>query len=311
MIPLSELAYALGGRAIGGRVLCPGPGHSPRDRSLSVKLCATAPDGFVVHSFASDDIAACRDHVRERLGIDRQPGRPRPGAAGRPVSTQYRSAAEARRARFVHAQITTIVRGLVPVRGSPGEQYLHEVRGIDCNLIADVIERIDAIGWHPAVFFGEEGHPLNGRYLGCIVGVMTDAITARPTGAISRTYIDNSKKIGKARTLGSPAGVVRLSLDEDVLEGLHLAEGLETALSAMSIGLRPLWATGSTSLLKAFPLLCGIETLSIIADHDVNGAGEKASRFLEVRYRRAGREVHIFRSNQTGDLNDALRANVR
>ena len=33
----------------------------------------------------------------------------------------------------------------------------------------------------------------------------------------------------------------------DVLERLHIAEGLETALGAMSNGLRPMWATGSTA----------------------------------------------------------------
>jgi hypothetical protein len=31
---------------------------------------------------------------------------------------------------------------------------------------------------------------LRGRYLGCIVGVMTDPVSAKPTGAITRTYID-------------------------------------------------------------------------------------------------------------------------
>ena len=49
-------ARALGGD-ISGRdgVVCPGPGHSRQDRSLSVRLDSTAPDGFVVHSFAGDD----------------------------------------------------------------------------------------------------------------------------------------------------------------------------------------------------------------------------------------------------------------
>jgi hypothetical protein len=312
MITLSELARALGGEAVGGQVVAPGPGHSPRDRSLSVRLSATAPSGFVVYSHAGDDTAACRDHVCDCVGLERQPHRPRPGAASRHILSSDSNAAEAGRAAFVREQIATIIRELVPVRGTPGEQYLREVRRIDRDLIADVLERTDAIGWHPSVLFREDGHPLNGRYLGCIVGVMTDATTAGPTGAISRTYIDaDLRKIGKARTLGSPAGVVRLSLDENVLKGLHLAEGLETALSAMSIGLRPLWATGSTSLLKAFPLLCGIEALSIIADHDVNGAGEKAARELERRWRRAKCEVRIFRPDQIGDFNDVLRANVQ
>ena len=54
MLPfdLRSLARALGGEVANGRVLCPGPGHGPRDRSLSVRLSATAPDGFLVHSFA-------------------------------------------------------------------------------------------------------------------------------------------------------------------------------------------------------------------------------------------------------------------
>jgi hypothetical protein len=51
-------------------VVCPGPGHSRQDRSLSVRLDPGAPDGFVVHSFAGDDPIICKDHVRERLGIE-------------------------------------------------------------------------------------------------------------------------------------------------------------------------------------------------------------------------------------------------
>jgi hypothetical protein len=60
------------GRDISGRdgVVCPGPGHSRQDRSLSVRFDRTAPDGFVVHSFAGDDPIICKDHVRETLGLD-------------------------------------------------------------------------------------------------------------------------------------------------------------------------------------------------------------------------------------------------
>jgi hypothetical protein len=73
---------------------------------------------------------------------------------------------------------------------------------------------------------------------------MTDSVTAKTTGAISRTYIDESlHKVCKARTLGSPAGIVRLTPHEDVTNGLCLVEGLETALSAMAKGLRPIWST--------------------------------------------------------------------
>jgi hypothetical protein len=46
--------------------LCPGPGHSPQDRSLSVRL---VDHDFVVYSHAGDDWQLCRDHVRARLGL--------------------------------------------------------------------------------------------------------------------------------------------------------------------------------------------------------------------------------------------------
>jgi hypothetical protein len=106
------------------------------------------------------------------------------------------------------------------------------------------------------VYFNEPGHPLRGQRLGCIVGVMTDPIRAKPTGAISRTYVDDDlRKVGKAKTLASPSGILRLTPNGDVLSGLHLAEGLETALTAMAVGLRPVWATGSTEKMKKIAVL--------------------------------------------------------
>ena len=69
MLNLGTLRAALGGEIYGGRLLCPGPGHSPADRSLSVKLDGKAPDGFLVHSFAGDDPIACKDYVRSKAGL--------------------------------------------------------------------------------------------------------------------------------------------------------------------------------------------------------------------------------------------------
>ena len=67
---LQTLAKALGGEVNCSQVLAPGPGHSAADRSLSVKLDSNAPDGFLVHSFAGDDPLVCRDHVREKAGLE-------------------------------------------------------------------------------------------------------------------------------------------------------------------------------------------------------------------------------------------------
>jgi putative DNA primase/helicase len=303
---LREIARLLGGTVSGSQVLAPGPGHSRRDRSVSVMLSPSAPEGFVVASFAGDDFRLCRDYVRERLGIPRWtgPGR-RANACSRPLVLQGADAVREARSLVRAAECVQKMR---PVRGTPGERYLREIRRIDTEEVGDVLERVDAIGWRPQVYFHEPDHPLHGHRLGCIIGVMTDPVTARPTGAISRTYIDEDlHKIGKAKTLGSPAGIVRLSRDEDVHQGLYLAEGLETALSAMAKGLRPVWSTGSTALMKTFPVLDGIDCLTVIADHDATDAGEEAAREVEMRWRRAGREANILMPSSPGDLNDLLR----
>lgn len=68
-LTLSQIAAALDGEVQGDQVLAPGPAHSGKDRSMSVRLDPTAPDGFLVHSFASDGPIECKDYVRDRLGL--------------------------------------------------------------------------------------------------------------------------------------------------------------------------------------------------------------------------------------------------
>jgi hypothetical protein len=80
MMTLTSIARALGGQVMGSGadryVMAPGPNHSTKDRSLKVILSDTAPEGFVVHSFSSDDPLLCRDYVRGRLGLPPfKPGR--------------------------------------------------------------------------------------------------------------------------------------------------------------------------------------------------------------------------------------------
>src|SRR3979490_789509 len=69
MLDLRCAAVALGGEVSGRQVICPGIGHSPIDRSLSVRFEASAPEGFIVHSFCGDDPIAARDYVRDKLGL--------------------------------------------------------------------------------------------------------------------------------------------------------------------------------------------------------------------------------------------------
>jgi AAA domain len=66
---LRAIARALGGEVRGGQVLCPGPGHSTTDRSLSVRLDPSAPGGILVHSFSGDDPITCKDYVRQKCAL--------------------------------------------------------------------------------------------------------------------------------------------------------------------------------------------------------------------------------------------------
>jgi putative DNA primase/helicase len=79
-LSLQSVARPLGGEVSGRRVLAPGPGHSPKDRSLAISINNDAPDGFVLHSFANDHWKDCRDYVRQKLNLpDWEPGDERHG----------------------------------------------------------------------------------------------------------------------------------------------------------------------------------------------------------------------------------------
>jgi hypothetical protein len=84
------IARVMGGDVNGDGALVPGPGHSSKDRSLSVKPDPAARDGFIVHSFAGDGVGVCRDHVKDKLGIAEEPLRkPNGVGTGRRIINTY------------------------------------------------------------------------------------------------------------------------------------------------------------------------------------------------------------------------------
>jgi hypothetical protein len=89
MLNLQQIARALGGDVCGNQVQAPGPGHSSKDRSLSVKLDVRAPGGFVVYSFAGDDPILCRDYVREKLGLPPWNAESRSSPQGKTITATY------------------------------------------------------------------------------------------------------------------------------------------------------------------------------------------------------------------------------
>jgi putative DNA primase/helicase len=82
-----------------------------------------------------------------------------------------------------------------------------------------------------------------------------------------------------------------LSAFEEPAMGLVLCEGVETGLALFQRELRPIWACGAAGTLANFPLLGGLEALTISADADM--PGQHAAEELAKRWRIAEREVRI------------------
>lgn len=181
--------------------------------------------------------------------------------------------------------------------GTAGESYLTR-RGI----VLDDVPNFGSLRWHPRCPWERGTAP-------CILTRFTDAITGEPRG-IWRRPIDG----GKPKTLGIMRGcVIRIWPDEDVTTGLALGEGVETTLFAATrlthrnTLLRPAWAAGSAGNLETFPVLAGIEALTLLVDHDVSGTGQKAARACGKRWRDAGRDVTLLMPDALGtDFNDMV-----
>jgi hypothetical protein len=69
-LTLDFIAKRVNGEIRGNQVACPGPGHSPRDRSLCIKIEPGAPGGLIVYSHAQDDNLKCKDFVLRQLGME-------------------------------------------------------------------------------------------------------------------------------------------------------------------------------------------------------------------------------------------------
>jgi putative DNA primase/helicase len=281
-------AAALGGDVVGpNQILCPGPNHSPRDRSLSVTLGGTA--GFIVNSFAGDTWQECRDHVRQLLNLPppAEPKRSAPSPAARDNNTGRRA--------------LEIWRETVPLPGTPGEAYLAS-RGVRYDG--------DALRWHKSCPFSP------GVRVGCMVGLVRNIVT-NEAQAIHRTAIGpTGEKLSSMGnngrlTLGpTRGGAVKLTDDAEVTTVIAIGEGIETTLSIRQmpdLELMPLWCTLNAGGILNFPVLRGIEAVWIAVDHDRNGTCQKAALSCAQRLEASGIEARNITPDTVGeDLNDKV-----
>ena len=188
--------------------------------------------------------------------------------------------------------------------GTPVEAWLRS-RGL--NLPDDAAGR--AIRFHPYLSFAGQGrHP-------AMVALFIDIRTNVPR-AIHRTALteDGHKAAIECPrlTLGPCGGAaIKLSPDEHVDTRLAIGEGIETTLAGMALGFTPAWAVGNAGGLGSFPVLAGIEALSIFVDNDFKAAGQRRARLCSERWTQAGREVFRITPNTVGaDLNDVAKARL-
>jgi hypothetical protein len=159
----------------------------------------------------------------------------------------------------------------VPLADTLGERYFSQHRTLD-------VRRFDldhALRWHPGVR--------------AVVALMTDPVSGEPTG-IHRTFLDAGGSKIERKMLGR-VGVIRISPDDAVTMGLGIAEGVEDGLAVLLSGWEPVWAATSAGAIARFPVLGGIEALTIFADADP--VGMRAAEACRETWRAAGREVAI------------------
>ena len=310
---LRTLRAAIGGEIVGQQLSCPGPGHSSRDRSLSITVSPSAQDGFLVFSHSGDDWRTCRDYVRAKLGLPEwQPG----DAPDRRVGTERTSRFDidavdreaAQKREFTPEQRQRIARAVaiwnqgVDPRGSLAERYLNETRLLELpHALAG-----NALRFHPRCPWRDENTGMTmgvPALLAAFRSIDNDEITAIHRIALTA----DGRKLDR-RMLGI---VYRAAVKLDPLsEAVAIAEGIETAMAARELGVVPCWALGSVGGISQFPKLDGVKTLTIVGE-----AGDASANAVEpckARWRAGGRSVKVVMPDPPhSDLNDELVHNKR
>lgn len=281
------IARALGGHKAGATWMARCPAHDDETPSLSLR---DGDDGKVLlHCFGSCDqrdvIAALMDRGLWPNHRECRDWLPPPI---RPMSQKPDNAV---RAREIWNEATD-------PRGTPVERYLAG-RGL---ILPDGVEG-RVIRYHPRCPFLTDRLP-------CMVArfspIRRDLEPEAAPSAVLRTRLDRLAGDDRKLSLGPSAGqCVKLSNDEDVSIGLHLAEGIETGIALMMHGCMPIWVC-ATGTIQTFPVLDGMGCLTVFADHDAPGFA--AAQACCDRWADAKREVFIRWSRKIGsDFADEVR----
>jgi hypothetical protein len=290
-------------RRIGAELVGPCPVCGGTDRfSINVRKnvwnCRSCQrGGDVIDLVQHIDGIGFLEAVRVLAGEDR-PDRPRHRHAQRPATAKpaYNTGNSKRSLE--------LWRQAVPIVLTLADKYLIGTRKLDVPL--ELVVDGEVLRFHQNCPFGERLYP-------CLLALWRTIRGDDPV-AITRTALTpDAQKIGRM-SLGLTGGAaIKLTPDCDVTYGLTIGEGLETTLAAMIEGFQPTWALGNDGGIRRFPVLAGIDCLTIIVDNDDadqhgRRAGPDAAAECSARWTAAGREVRRVVPKLIGsDMADVIR----
>ena len=140
-----------------------------------------------------------------------------------------------------------------------------------------------------------------------MVALVRDIKTDAPV-AVHRTALTTDllpKRINRMSLGPTSGGAIKISPNDEVHSGLLIGEGIETVLSASAeLQFKPCWSLIDKNGIAKFPVLSGIESVTIAVDNDASGDGQRAAAECVKRLTRAGIEVFTVTPIRLGDFND-------
>lgn len=301
----AEIVAALGGRWRGRSGMCRCPAHNDKSPSLDITerdgrvlvICrAGCTQEAVMEALAMRGLWASEPPLRnggERPLRNGQSLTKVPPRGGKTVNDSAAPEHPQLGKRW-SPEAERIWSSAQPITGSPVEKYLRS-RSAWTGDINDIRATM------------RHGYP-------AMLARITDALTNEPLSLhFTLLKADGSGKADVERPKllltdhVKKGGVVRLVEDAGVTIGLGIAEGIETTLSVIASGWSPLWCCIDAGNMAEFPVLPGINSLTIFADHDK--AGKAAAAKCAARWNTAGREARVVAPLNSGqDWNDVRTA---
>ncbi|MBJ7412516.1 MAG: toprim domain-containing protein [Phenylobacterium sp.] len=263
MQDLREIVKRVGGDIYaGGRAaVVPGPGHSPKDRSLSLRITETGRVLF--HSHAEDSVVECMKY----LGLDQREAKPADRAEWARMK-RAREEDERRRRAEDQAFCASIWSQTLSFEGSLAESYLWS-RGL-------ILEDCPDIRFHPVAPRAKPRPPGDERPLPTPHPAMVAVVRSRE-GAPLGLHLTYLSLDGQGKAFGDRSrlmfGAMRGGCVHLTPPGpkLALGEGIETCLAYRARTGLPAWAALTTSQYATFELPRCTRKLVIAADGDPGG----------------------------------------